>query len=57
MTTLVSEYQTYGDGVLYLNKIKTDELYDLYRCNGCWKTWRSDAKRMGHKEASCRRYR
>jgi len=56
MTTLMSDYYTYGDGTLYLNKIKSDP-YDLYRCVGCLKTWRSTAKKMGHKEATCRRYR
>jgi hypothetical protein len=53
----MSEYRIYSDGTLYLNKIKTDRLYDVYRCVGCGKSWRSSAKKMGHQEATCRRYR
>ena len=53
----MSDYQTYGDGTIYLQKIKGDDYYDLYRCIACWKSWRSTAKKMGHKEASCKKYR
>jgi rRNA maturation endonuclease Nob1 len=52
----MSEYLTYPNGALYLNKIKSDP-NDLYRCIGCGKTWPQTAKKMGHKEASCKRYR
>ena len=57
MGFFVSEYETYRDGTLYTRKIKTGEYYDLYRCVGCGKSWKSNAKRIGHKEAACRRYR
>jgi hypothetical protein len=53
----MSDYQTYGDGTIYLQKIKTEEIDDLYMCIACWKTWKSSSKKMGHKEASCRKYR
>lgn len=56
MTTLISDYYTYDDGTLYLNKRKSDP-YDLYCCVGCGKSWKSTANKMGHKEATCRRYR
>ena len=57
MGFFVSEYETYRDGTLYTRKIKTAELYDLYRCVGCGKSWKSNAKKIGHKEAACRRHR
>ena len=56
MTTLTSDFDTYRDGTIYLQKIKGDP-YDMYRCIGCWKTWLSTAKKMGHKEATCRKHR
>lgn len=56
MSNLISDYQTYRDGTIYLQKIKGDP-NDFYRCVGCWKTWPSFAKKMGHKEATCRRHR
>jgi hypothetical protein len=56
MTILTSDYQTYRDGTIYLQKVKA-EPYDLYRCIACWKSWPSTAKKMGHKEAACRRHR
>jgi hypothetical protein len=49
-------YDTYSDGTIYLNKIKGDPL-DFYRCSGCWKMWKSTAKKMGHKEAACKKNR
>jgi hypothetical protein len=52
----MSDYPTYGDGTIYLQKIKGDP-YDFYRCVGCWKSWSSMAKRAGHKEASCKKHR
>ena len=56
MSSLVSYFETYRDGTIWLQKLKA-EPYDLYRCVGCWKTWPSTAKKMGHKEAACRRHR
>lgn len=56
MSSLISDYQTYRDGTIYLQKIKGDP-NDFYRCVGCWKTWPSFSKKMGHKEAACRRHR
>ncbi len=56
MSSLVSDFDTYWNGIIRLQKIKGDP-YDSYRCVGCWKSWLSTAKRMGHKEASCRKYR
>ena len=46
--------ETYSDGTVVTQKLKA-EPYDLYRCRGCWKTWPSTAKRIGHKEAACKR--
>jgi hypothetical protein len=56
MTTLTSDFETYRDGTIWLQKIKGDP-YDSYRCVGCWKSWLSTAKKMGHKEAACRKNR
>lgn len=56
MSSLVSDFDTYWNGIIRLQKIKGDP-YDSYRCVGCWKSWLSTAKRMGHKEAACRRNR
>ena len=59
MTTTKSWYDdlpTYGDGTIYLLKKKGDP-YDKYVCMGCYKSWLSTAKKMGHKEAACRRQR
>jgi len=56
MSSLVSDFDTYWDGTIRLQKIKA-EPYDLYRCVACWKSWPSTAKKMGHKEAACRRNR
>ena len=47
---------TYGDGTIYLMKMKGDP-YDSYVCMGCYKSWLSTAKKMGHKEATCRKHR
>ena len=56
MSSLVSDFDTYRDGTIYLQKVKGDP-YDMYRCIACWKSWPSTAKKMGHKEAACRRHR
>ena len=53
----MSIYETYGNGTIRLQKIKTDDYHDLYRCVGCWKSWKSSSKKMGHKESSCKKYR
>jgi hypothetical protein len=55
----MSDYWNYWqqpDGTMRLTKIKGDP-YDFYRCVGCWKIWVSTAKKMGHKEASCKKHR
>jgi hypothetical protein len=60
MTTKTKSWKddlpTYGDGTIYVMKRKGDP-YDSYVCMGCYKSWLSTAKKMGHKEAACRRHK